>query len=175
MKKSSRLGGAVFLALLLFCGFAALAKTQTQSPGANPAQKEKPVTKHASGTFDVKMKPQRDDNVGDPTVGRMSLDKQFHGDLEATSKGQMLAVSSEVKGSAGYVAMERVNGTLHGKSGSFALQHTGTMNRGEPHLSITVVPDSGTGDLVGIAGKMTINIVDGKHFYKFDYTLAKSN
>jgi len=173
MKERSRLAGAVAVALLLFFGFAALAKTQNKSPSAKPEQKEKLVTKHASGTFEVKMNPQADDNVGDPTVGRMSLDKQFHGDLEATSKGQMLAFSSEVKGSAGYVAMERVNGTLHGKSGSFALQHSGTMNRGAPQLSITVVPDSGTGDLVGLAGKMTINIVDGKHFYEFDYTLAK--
>src|ERR1700693_2730983 len=101
----------------------------------------------ATGTFEVKIKPQTDENVGDPTVGRMSLDKQFHGDLEATSKGQMLAVQSEVKGSAGYVAMERVIGTLAGRSGSFALQHTGTMDRGVSGLSVTVVPDSGTGDL----------------------------
>src|ERR1035438_1508931 len=78
---------------------------------------------HAAGTFEVKLKPQTDENVGDPTIGRMSLDKQFHGDLEATSKGQMLAVQGEVKGSAGYVAMERVTGTLDGKTGSFALQH----------------------------------------------------
>lgn len=133
------------------------------------------MTKHASGTFEVKMTPQApEDNVGDPTVGRMSLDKQFHGDLEATSKGQMLAAGTDVKDSAGYVAMERVNGTLHGRKGTFALQHSGTMTRGTPQLSITVVPDSGTGELVGLAGKMTINIVDGKHFYEFEYTLAQS-
>ena len=129
---------------------------------------------HAKGNFEVKMSPQKDDDVGDPTVGRMSLDKQFHGDLEATSKGQMLAVSSDVQGSAGYVAMERVNGTLGGRKGTFALQHSGTMNRGEPSLSITVVPDSGTGELVGIAGKMTINVADGKHSYEFEYTLTQS-
>ncbi|HLF83174.1 MAG TPA: DUF3224 domain-containing protein [Blastocatellia bacterium] len=133
------------------------------------------MTKHASGTFEVKMSPQApEDNVGDPTVGRMSLDKQFNGDIEAASKGQMLAVSSDVPGSAGYVAMERVKGTLHGHKGTFALQHIGTMTRGTPQLSITVAPDSGTGDLAGLAGKMTINIVDGKHFYEFEYTLAKS-
>lgn len=133
------------------------------------------MTKHASGTFEVKMNPQApEDNVGDPTVGRMSLDKQFHGDLEATSKGQMLAAGTDVKDSAGYVAMERVKGTLHGHKGTFALQHSGTMTRGTPQLSITVVPDSGTGELVGLAGKMTINIVDGKHFYEFEYTLAQS-
>ena len=104
----------------------------------------------------------------------MALDKQFNGDLEGTSKGQMLAVSTDVQGSAGYVAMERVSGALHGLKGTFALQHTGTMTRGTPQLSITVVPDSGTGELVGLAGTMTINIVDGKHLYEFEYTLAQS-
>ncbi len=129
------------------------------------------MTNRASGTFEVKLNPQ-EDNVGDPTVGRMSIDKQFHGDLEATSKGQMLAAMAEVKGSAGYVAMERVIGTLHGHSGTFALQHSGTMTRGTPGLIINVVPDSGTGQLVGLTGKMAINIVDKKHFYDFEYTLA---
>jgi hypothetical protein len=120
------------------------------------------------------MNPQApDDKVGDSTVARMSIDKQFHGDLEATSKGQMLAAGTEVQGSAGYVAIERVTGKLHGHSGSFALQHSGTMTRGVPQLTITVVPDSGTGQLVGLAGKMTINIVDGKHYYDFEYTLAE--
>jgi uncharacterized protein DUF3224 len=133
------------------------------------------VTRHASGTFEVKMNPQSpEEDVGDPTVGRMALDKQFHGDIEGTSKGQMLAVSSDVPGSAGYVAMERVVGTLKGLKGTFALQHSGTMTRGTPHLIITVVPDSGTGELVGLAGTMTINIEQGKHSYEFDYTLAQS-
>ena len=133
------------------------------------------MTTHATGTFDVKLNPQAlDEKVGDPTAGRMSIDKQFHGDLEATSKGQMLTAGTDVKSSAGYVAMERVTGTLHGRSGTFALQHSGTMTRGALQLTITVVPDSGTGQLVGLAGKMTINIVDGKHFYDFEYTLAKS-
>ena len=126
----------------------------------------------AKGTFEVKLKPQVDESVGDPTVGRMSLDKQFHGDLEATSKGQMLAVQGDVKGSAGYVAMERVIGTLGGKTGSFALQHTGTMNRGEPQLSVTVVPDSGTGELAGLSGKMSITIAEGKHFYELEYAIS---
>jgi hypothetical protein len=133
------------------------------------------VTKQASGTFEVKMNPQVDDKVGDPTVGRMSLDKQFHGDLEATSKGQMLATMTDVQGSAGYVALERVNGTLDGHRGTFALQHSGTMTRGAAELSIIVVPDSGTGQLVGLSGKMTIDVVDGKHFYAFAYTLAESH
>ena len=126
----------------------------------------------ATGTFEVKLKPQADENVGDPTIGRMSIDKQFHGDLEATSKGQMLAAQGEVKGSAGYVAIERVSGTLAGHTGTFALQHTGTMNRGVPELSVTVVPDSGTGELSGLSGKMNIIIADGKHSYEFEYTLA---
>jgi hypothetical protein len=124
----------------------------------------------ATGTFEVKLKPQVDES--EPTIGRMSIDKEFHGDLEATSKGQMLAVQGDVKGSAGYVAMERVIGTLGGRTGSFALQHTGTMNRGVPEQSVTVVPDSGTGELVGLAGRMTIMIAGGKHSYDFEYTLV---
>jgi hypothetical protein len=102
----------------------------------------------------------------------LSIDKQFHGGLEATSKGVMLAAMTAVKGSAGYVAIEKVSGTLGGRSGTFVLQHSGIMNRGAPQLIITIVPDSGTGELAGIAGKMAINIVEGKHFYEFDYTLA---
>jgi hypothetical protein len=125
---------------------------------------------HASGTFDVKVLPQKDENVGD--VGRMLLDKQFHGDLEGISKGQMLAVGNP-NGSAGYVAMERVTGTLAGHKGSFALQHTGTMNRGVPSLSVTVVPDSGTDELKRISGQMTIDITGGKHLYTFEYTLGQ--
>ena len=104
----------------------------------------------------------------------MSLDKQFHGDLDATSKGEMLAANTEVKGSAGYVAMERVTGKLHGRSGTFVLQHSGTMNRGSPQLSVTVVPDSGTDQLEGLVGKMAIKIEGGKHFYDFEYTLSET-
>ncbi|PYR90434.1 MAG: DUF3224 domain-containing protein [Acidobacteria bacterium] len=105
-------------------------------------------------------------------LARMSIDKRFHGDLEATSTGEMLSAGTSVKGSAGYVAIERVTGTLAGRSGTFVLQHTGTMNRGTPDLTITVVPDSGTGDLTGLAGRMSINIDEGKHSYGFDYTLG---
>ena len=130
------------------------------------------MTTNASGTFEVKLTPQApDDNAGDAPLGRMTIDKQFHGGLEATSKGQMLAAGTEVKGSAGYVAMERVSGTLAGRSGTFLLQHSGTMTRGEGQLTVTVVPDSGTGELVGLAGKMAINIADGKHSYDFEYRL----
>ncbi len=127
----------------------------------------------ARGTFEVKLTPQPPEaSAGTAPIGRMLLDKQFHGDLEATSQGQMLAAGTEVKGSAGYVALERVTGTLHGRSGTFVLQHTGTMNRGTPQLTITVVPDSGTGGLTGLAGSLTIEIADGKHSYGFEYTLG---
>ena len=134
------------------------------------------MTIEANGTFEVKVNVQKADNkeAESARLGRMSLEKRFQGELEATSAGQMLSVGTEVAGSAGYVAMERVNGTLHGRTGSFALQHSGTMTRGEPQLSVTVVPDSGTGQLVGIAGRMTIKIVDGKHFYEFRYTLSET-
>ena len=130
-----------------------------------------PNTMHASGTFEVKITPQPADS-GAPAVGRMSIDKQFHGDLEATSKGQMLAAVTSVKGSAGYVAIEQVTGSLRGRSGTFVLQHSGTMTRGAPQQIVSVVPDSGTGELVGLTGTMTITIADGKHSYDFEYTLA---
>lgn len=128
----------------------------------------------AAGPFDVKVIPQAPSDASDPSiVGRMLLDKKFHGELEATSKGEMLAASStSEKGSAGYVAIERVTGKLNGLEGSFHLQHTGSMNRGAPSLSITVIPDTGTGDLAGLSGSMTIDISDGKHAYTFDYTIA---
>ena len=176
MKNRTRAVASLMMGLCLLFSFGSFANTQTHSPNRNKDQKETLVTNHASGTFEVKMNPQApDDKVGDPTVGRMSIDKQFHGDLEGTSKGQMLAAGTDTEGSAGYVALERVSGTLHGHSGTFALQHSGTMNRGDAQLTITVVPDSGTGQLVGLAGKMKINIVDGKHFYEFEYTLPKPN
>jgi len=128
----------------------------------------------ATGTFDVKLSLQSDGKPEDSPIGRMLIDKQIHGDLEATSKGQMLAFTTEIKGSAGYVAMERVTGTLQGHTGSFVLQHNATMNRGVPQLSITVVPDSGTGELTGLTGKFDIQIADGKHSYTFDYTLPET-
>ena len=130
---------------------------------------------NAHGTFDVKLAPQTPYDSSEGAVGRMSIDKQFHGDLIASSKGEMLAImSGSVKASAGYVAMEKVSGALQGRNGSFALQHSGTMNRGVQSLTLTVVPDSGTGDLVGLSGSMKIIITDGKHFYDFDYTIAKN-
>lgn len=128
------------------------------------------MTIHAAGSFEVKLLPQplADAESG---LGRMSIDKVFSGDLQGTSKGEMLSALTAVKGSAGYVAIERVTGTLQGRSGSFMVQHLGTMNRGTPTLTVLVVPDSGTEGLAGIAGSLSINIADGKHFYTLDYTL----
>lgn len=133
------------------------------------------MTIHATGAFDVKLAPQTlEEQVADPLLSRMLIDKQFHGDLEAHSKGQMLAGGTAVKGSAGYVAMELVAGTLSGRKGTFILQHSATMDRGKPQLSVTVIPDSGTGELVGLAGTMMINIAAGKHTYEFHCTLDKA-
>jgi Protein of unknown function (DUF3224) len=130
------------------------------------------MTSQARGAFEVKLAPlPTSDTAEGGLLGRMSIDKQFHGDLQATSKGEMLSAGTSVKGSAAYVAIERVTGTLGGRSGAFVLQHSATMNRGEPQLSITVVPDSGTGELEGLAGKMVIEIASGQHSYAFDYTL----
>ncbi|MGN6321443.1 MAG: DUF3224 domain-containing protein [Dyella sp.] len=126
----------------------------------------------ANGPFDVKLTPQpAAPGIEPANLGRMTIDKQFHGDLEATSLGEMLSAMGQVQGSAGYVAIERVIGTLHGKQGSFVLQHYGIMDRGAPQLTITVVPDSGTDALAGLLGTMQIQIEDGKHSYVFDYTL----
>jgi len=126
----------------------------------------------ASGTFEVKTTPQAPDAADNSGIGRLLLDKVFKGDLEATSKGQMLGMGTAVEGSAGYVAMEHVSGSLHGNEGTFALQHIGKMTRGTPELNVSVVPDSGTAALTGLSGKMQIIIADGKHSYEFDYTLA---
>ncbi len=134
------------------------------------------MTRHATGTFEVKLVPQTAaDEAEGKAVGRMSLDKTFSGELAATSKGIMLAIGTAVEDSAGYVAMEQVTGKLHDRSGSFALQHSGTMARGAQSLTISVVPDSGTGDLVGLSGQMAILIDDGKHSYDFEYTLEEQS
>lgn len=125
----------------------------------------------ARGTFDVTLGPLADDKGEGASLGRMSIDKRLRGDLEGTSKGDMLTAVTDVKGSAGYVAIERVSGTLHGRRGTFVLQHTGTMTRGAQQLTIAVVPDSGTGQLVGLTGTMDIIIADGKHSYDFQYRI----
>ena len=134
------------------------------------APKELPMTQHANGTFEVKMTPQ-DDKSDDKSLGRMTIDKQWHGDLEGTSKGQMLTGGDVTKGSAGYVAIEKFTGIVKGRKGTFILQHSATMTRGAGQLTITVVPDSGTDQLKGISGKLAIKIENGKHFYEFDYSL----
>lgn len=128
------------------------------------------MTISASGTFEVRLSPQVDGEAGGACVGRMLIDKRFAGDLEATSQGQMLAVRTSVEGSAGYVAMELVTGQLHGRAGTFVLQHTGTLERGAQRLSVTVVPDSATGELEGLEGRMEIVVAEGGHSYRFDYT-----
>jgi hypothetical protein len=134
--------------------------------------KQGKVMTKASGTFEVKLNPQ--DQGADMPVGRMEIDKQFQGDLAGTSKGQMLMASSgSVKDSAGYVAIEKVTGTLNGRRGSFHLQHNGVMTRGVGELTITVIPDSGTDQLVGLRGRMNIIIAEGKHSYEFEYTLGE--
>ncbi len=158
---------------MLSVAFACLA--QTSAPKPTPTnQKEMKVTMHAKGPFDVKITPLASDELP-KALGRMSIDKQFHGELEGTSKGEMLTAGTDVKGSAGYVALEQVTGTVNGRSGSFILQHSATMNRGVPQLSITVVPDSGTGQLVGLSGNMNIVITDGKHSYDFEYSLPEGH
>ena len=151
---------------MLFC-LGLTANSQTKS-----VNQETAVTKHATGTFEVKVTPlAAEENIGDPMIGRLSLEKQFAGDMAGTSKGQMLGIGTAKKESGGYVAAERFVGTLDGKKGSFSLQHSETMQNGKFDLTVTVVPDSGTDELVGISGKMTIIIKDGKHFYELDYTL----
>lgn len=129
----------------------------------------------AAGAFEVKILPQPIQADSGESIGRMLLDKRFHGALDATSKGQMLALRTPVEGSAGYVAMEVVVGTLEGRVGSFALQHSGTMNRGAKQLTVNVVPDSGSGELVGLSGSMDIILTEGKHSYRFKYDLHKSS
>jgi hypothetical protein len=130
------------------------------------------VTTRASGTFDVTILPLSVEFGGDDApLARMSIDKRFHGDLDATSKGEMLSAGSPTRGSAGYVAIEKVTGRLHGREGTFTLQHSATMNRGVPSLSVTVIPDSGTGALAGISGSLNIIIENKQHSYTFDYAL----
>lgn len=141
-----------------------------QAPGGIPSRSRE-SSMIARGTFDVTLTPAPADSAAGTGIGRMTIAKTFHGDLSGTSVGEMLASMSPVQGSAGYVAFERVSGTLAGRKGSFVLQHSGRMSRGAQELTIEVVPDSGTGELAGLAGTMTIRITDGRHDYELDYTL----
>lgn len=130
----------------------------------------------AAGTFEVTLTPQPADDYADgKALGRLTIDKTFAGDLVATSRGQMLSAMSAVKGSAGYVAIEHVTGTLAGHGGTFVLQHSGTMDRGHGTLDLRVVPDSGTGALAGLTGRMAIIVAGGTHSYEFDYELPEAS
>jgi hypothetical protein len=172
MKHRARIQLMTWTCLCLCGGIVLLAHAQEKSATQGNSTKEKVVAGHASGTFEVKLTPQTAEDGADSGLGRMSIDKQFHGDIEGTSKGFMLSSAATiVKGSGGYVAMERVTGKLKDRTGSFVLQHSGTMTRGTPQMTIAVVPDSGTEQLVGLVGMMTIKIDAGKHSYEFDYTV----
>lgn len=162
---------APILAGLCLAGLAAGAAAQTASP-PGAARKGAAMSGRAKGTFDVKLTPGPEDK--ESGVGRMTIDKQYHGELEGAARGEMLSSLSPVQGSGAYVAIERVNGTLRGRAGTFMLQHRGVMTRGAPDLSVAVVPDSGTGELTGLAGKMQIIIAGGKHSYEFEYTLPET-
>jgi Protein of unknown function (DUF3224) len=165
MKNSPRVWASVMTGIILSVSLAA------------SAQKKAIGTAHATGIFDVKVTPQPpDEKIADLTISRFNIEKTFHGDLEGTSKAQMFATSTDVKGSGGYVAIERVTGTLAGRAGSFTLQHSGTMAHGTYHLDVNVVPDSGTGQLAGLTGSMSIQIApDGKHSYDLAYTLPNTD
>jgi hypothetical protein len=164
-----------FMVLFLVTGLGFFSDAETAGLAIGN-QKGAAMTSHAGGTFEVKVKPlPADEKVEGLTVGRMAIDKHFVGDLEGTSKGEMMTAGTSVEGSGGYVAIERVDGTLRGRKGTFVLLHQGTMKRGgDFKLTISVVPDSGTGQLVGLTGTMAIVITDGKHSYEFDYALPEA-
>jgi len=127
------------------------------------------------GPFEVELQQLGAPDSGEgSTLGRMSIAKHFHGPLEAVSRGEMLSAMTPVEGSAGYVAFERVTGTLDGRRGTFVLQHSGVMDRGRPQLTIHVVPDSGTGELKGLLGSMQIQMESGRHSYEFKYEIRSS-
>jgi Protein of unknown function (DUF3224) len=131
------------------------------------------MTGHASGTFEIQFVHGPEEKIAGVSLGKRSADKQYSGDIEGSARGEMLAALTNVKTSAGYVAMERVIGTLHGRKGTFLLQHAATMSGTTRNLNVTVVPDSGTDELLGLSGKMMIHIIDGKHLYEFDYSLPE--
>lgn len=158
--------GTIFGAWL--CLVCATTTAQTHPP---LILKDQPM-QHITGSFDIQLTPQpAAPGLEDARLGRQTFSKQFHGDLNARSLGEMLSARSAVPGSAGYVAMERVTGTLMGRKGCFVLMHLGTMNRGAQHLTLQVVPDSATDALLGLTGQMGIQITNGQHFYTFDFSL----
>ena len=165
---------AYFGLVILALSIGPLAVKMNRLQAANPPQKGSTMSAKATGTFEVKLTSQvSEDKNAEVSLSRFTIEKQFSGDIVGTSKGLMLTGGTATKGSAGYVAMEKVSGTLAGRTGTFILQHSGTMTRGTPQLSIIVVPDSGTDQLEGLAGKMVINIDAGKHSYEFDYSLLE--
>jgi hypothetical protein len=157
-------------AWLLACSIAWAIPACVAIPQKSPAQDQN--MQHAKGTFDVKVTPQ-ENNTGEPTLSNLLLEKQFHGDITGSSRGQMLAAGTAIEGSAGYVAIERITGTLQGRNGSFVVQHVGHMGRGQMHLTLSVLPDSGTEQLQGLTGTMRIRIEQGQHFYELDYALPQ--
>jgi hypothetical protein len=140
-----------------------------QTPSPVPTHHEALITAHAKGTFEVSFAP--GGKTPDETISRLDSAKKFHGDLEGTSKGEMLSTGNPAAGNAAYVAIERVTGTLSGRTGTFALVHIATITQGSPRMAVTVVPGSGTGQLSGILGTFNIITAEGGHSYTFDYTL----
>ncbi len=176
MKNLCCIGPGMAIALILAGSLTLPGSKPEQSQAQSPATTantttEKGAAMHATGPFDVKLAPQPSD---DPSLGRMSLDKHYHGDLDATGTGQMLTGGDFKTGSAAYVAMEKVTGTLKGRTGTFLMQHSGMLTRGAQQLAINIVPDSGTGQLTGIAGKMDVKITEGNHLYELEYTLPEA-
>lgn len=167
VNKLSQMGYAGLL-LVSCCG----CSTPTHVANLPTPMPQTPTLHYATGSFDVKVTPQ-EDKTGDAAFGHLLLEKQLQGDLVGTSRGQMLGANTAVEGSAGYVAVERITGTLHGRSGSFILQHVGLMGRGQTQLDIKVLPDSGTGQLQGLSGTMRIRIEQGQHYYDFEYSLSE--
>lgn len=158
-------------ALLLCASLPLLA----ESPSPKMSTDDLAMAQRAAGTFEVKLEPKPDHSGEAPVPGRMTIVKTFAGELEATSTGEMLTAMTATKGSAGYVAIERVSGTLNGRKGTFVLQHNGIMDRGDPRLSVIVVPDSATDELVGLTGEMTIKVEGGKHSYEFTYRFVRKD
>lgn len=166
--RAAGLAGAIWLSI----SAGDVAAGQSQLAAISAPREEVVLTMRARGTFEVTLTPEAPGGTpADSALGRLTIVKEFHGDLEGSGRGQMLTAMTPMEGSAGYVAIERITGTLEGRAGTFVLQHSGTMSQGKQHLTIAVVPDSGTGELLGLAGQMAITIANGKHSYEFEYTL----
>lgn len=171
--RKATLGRVLPLVVLALLTRPTLAQPRSPQPTAETTRDA--MTQHAKGSFDVKVTPQPlNGPAEDADLGRFALEKQFHGDLDGTGMGQMLTAGGPSQGSGGYVAMERVRGTLGGRRGAFVFQHSGTMTPASQTITVTVVPGSGTDELVGLAGELTITIAAGKHTYDFAYTLPSA-